>query len=199
MDCTTEEELYDRAVSMPLEFKVERAVKMLKTWVPAAQKLDPELAHIQVSVTTTDAKTSAMLETATAPEGRIWAVDRLTEAGMDAQIRMSPFLPGLVDLDRIARTRTPRMVVEFLRVNSWTRKWLGGYVDLSPYTVKSGGYLHMPLETKVAWIDRIREKTGKEISVCEDEDRAFSYWKERVNPNPDDCCNLKFKGKEPGK
>lgn len=38
----SEEELYDRAVSMPLEFKVRRAVKLLQAWAPAALRMHEE-------------------------------------------------------------------------------------------------------------------------------------------------------------
>lgn len=157
------------------------------------EALEPSLAHVQVTITTTDARVSARLEKATAPEGRMWAVGRLVDAGIDTAIRLSPFLPGLVDLKRLADVRADKMIVEFLRVNGWTRKWLGGYVDLSPYTVKHGGYSHMPLDAKVAWVEKIRRETGKVVSVCDDEDAAYRYWRDHVNPNPDDCCNITFK------
>ena len=36
----------------------------------------------------------------------------------------------------------------------------------------------------------------KEITVCDDEDEAYEYWKRHFNPNPNDCCNLSVgKGK----
>ena len=38
----------------------------------------------------------------------------------------------------------------------------------------------------------LKNITGfKYISVCEDEDEAYKYFKENFNPNPDDCCNLR--------
>ena len=33
----------------------------------------------------------------------------------------------------------------------------------------------------------------KEVTVCEDESRAYDFWKKHVNHNPDDCCNLRRK------
>jgi len=30
----------------------------------------------------------------------------------------------------------------------------------------------------------------KEMSVCEDEDSAYEFWKNNFNHNPEDCCNL---------
>jgi hypothetical protein len=56
--------------------------------------------------------------------------------------------------------------------------------------VTQGGYSFMPLEKKK---ELLKQVTGfKEITVCEDEDEAYEYWKNNVNHNPDDCCNLKI-------
>lgn len=43
-------------------------------------------------------------------------------------------------------------------------------------------------EAKKRLIDQIR---FKEMTVCEDEDEAYQYWKEHFNHNKDDCCNLR--------
>lgn len=157
--------------------------------------LDPELAHVQITTTTTDAKISASLEVATAPEGRIWAAERLQAKGIDTALRLSPYLPGLIDLDRIKAAKVDKIVLEFLRVNSWTRKWIGDLIDLSPYTLKSGGYQHLPLDEKKKLAQEVKDGTGKVVSVCEDEDTAYEFWKSGFNPNPDDCCNLTFTNK----
>ena len=47
----------------------------------------------------------------------------------------------------------------------------------------------MPLAKKIELLSRI--KGFNELTVCEDEDKAFEYWKENVNPNKNDCCNLR--------
>ena len=47
----------------------------------------------------------------------------------------------------------------------------------------------MPLERKIEYINKIK---GKQVTVCEDEDVAYEYWKNNVNPNPSDCCNLRM-------
>ena len=45
------------------------------------------------------------------------------------------------------------------------------------------------METKIELLKRV---TGfKEVTVCEDEDRAYEYWEEHVNHNKEDCCNLR--------
>jgi hypothetical protein len=62
-------------------------------------------------------------------------------------------------------------------------------VDFAPYTVKQSGYRHLPLETKKELVKGI---TGfRQVSVCEDENEAYEYWKHNFNPNKDDCCNLR--------
>ena len=74
-----------------------------------------------------------------------------------------------------------------MRANSWIKKWFD--VDYSRYTIKHGGYQHLPLDEKIKDIKLI---TGfKEITVCEDETTAYEYWKNNFNPNKDDCCNLR--------
>jgi hypothetical protein len=55
--------------------------------------------------------------------------------------------------------------------------------------VKQSGYVHLPLEVKKELIKNIK---FKQITVCEDESRAYEYWKKEFNPNPDDCCNLRM-------
>lgn len=78
------------------------------------------------------------------------------------------------------------MLVEFPRVNGWADKWLD--LDTSAYTVRQGGYRHMPLDEKKRLIGMIR---GKRVTVCEDEDEAYAFWRDHFNPDPNDCCDLK--------
>ena len=157
--------------------------------------LDPALAHIQVSITSTDPAISRKVEPgAPVPEKRIAAVEALAAAGYDTAVRLSPFVPEFVDLATINAIRCDKVLVEFLRVNTWIRKWLtnlGAGVDLDRYTHFSAGYNHLPIGDKRALIDRI---TGfREVSVCEDVPEHWEWWRRNVNANPEDCCNLKFK------
>lgn len=151
--------------------------------------LDPELAHIQVTITCFDDDLYKKLdyEKAPLPSRRIWAVERLYERGFDVQVRLSPFIPEFVDYDKLAKIKCDKIIVEFLRVNTWIKKWFD--IDFTPYTVKHGGYNHLPLAKKKELIQNI--KGFKEISVCEDEDEAYDFWNTQFNPNPDDCCNLR--------
>ena len=155
--------------------------------------LDPKLAHIQVSITSTDDVISRRTEPgAPLPDVRIATVEKLQKAGFDVAVRLSPFIPEFVDIDRINSIECDKILVEFLRVNTWIRKWItstGVQVDLTPYTLYNAGYNHLPLERKVELMDGI---TGfKQVSVCEDVEAHWYYWRDNVNYNAEDCCNLR--------
>lgn len=143
--------------------------------------LDKELAHIQISTTWIPC------EKAVSTERRIRAIETLHAAGFDTAVRLSPYVPQFVDFDRLNSIQCSKIIVEFLRVNHWIRSWLP--LDYSEYTVKHAGYYHLPLEKKVKALARI---TGfDEVSVCEDVDNHFAFWRESVNFNKEDCCNLR--------
>ena len=149
--------------------------------------LDKDLAHIQITVTTTDDELSKTYEKASAPSKRIKAIEKLHAAGFDVALRLSPYIPEYVDLDILNNVKCDKILVEFLRVNSWIKKWFD--IDYSEYTIKQSGYQHLPLEKKKEYISKI---TGfKEMTVCEDESKAYEYWQKNFNYNPDDCCNLR--------
>ena len=151
--------------------------------------MDKNLAHIQVTITCFNDVLYKKLdyEKAPLPSKRIEAVEKLQKNGFDVQVRLSPFIPQFVDFDALNSIKCDKLLVEFLRINTWIKKWFD--IDYSEYVVKHGGYLHLPLEKKREYISRI---TGfKEITVCEDETTAYEYWRDHFNPNPDDCCNLR--------
>lgn len=154
--------------------------------------MDKDLAHIQVTITcfNDDLYHKLAYEKAVPPSSRIKAVNKLYDNGFDVQVRLSPFVPEFVDYDVLANIRCDKLIVEFLRVNTWIKKWFN--IDFTPYTVKHGGYNHLPLEKKKELISKIYG--FKEISVCEDEDEAYDYWNNHFNPNKDDCCNLRDTG-----
>lgn len=148
--------------------------------------LDRDLAHIQISTTWLPC------EKAVPTERRITAIETLQKAGYDVTLRLSPFVPAYVDFNRLNRVQCDKILVEFLRVNHWIKKWLP--LDYSEYTVKQSGYQHLPLEKKLEYLKRV---TGfKQLSVCEDETEAYQYFREKVNFNPDDCCNLRINKEE---
>ena len=152
--------------------------------------LDKELAHIQVTVTTFDDALASTYEKASPPSERVRAIETLYKNGFDVQLRLSPFIPQFVDFEALKSVQCDKMIVEFLRVNTWIEKWFGYNLDFSEYTVKQGGYRHLPMYLKLKYLAKIGK--GWQISVCEDEDEAYKWWKENFNPNPDDCCNLRI-------
>lgn len=153
------------------------------------KELRKDLAHIQVTITCfNDDKYKALkYEKAALPSRRIEAVERLQREGYDVAVRLSPFVPEFVDLDVLNEIKCDKVVVEFLRVNTWIKKWFD--INYDDYILYRGGYHHLPLERKIEYINKIK---GKQVTVCEDEDVAYEYWKNNVNPNPSDCCNLRM-------
>lgn len=148
--------------------------------------LDKELAHIQITITTTDDELSQTYEQASVPSERIRAVEELQRAGFDVSVRLSPYIPEFVDIDKINAIKCDKILVEFLRVNQFIKGWFD--IDYTPYKVKRNGYEHLSLKDKKKLIEPIK---FKEMTVCEDESMAYVYWKYHFNHNPDDCCNLR--------
>ena len=143
--------------------------------------LNKDLAHIQISTTWIPC------EKAVSTERRIKAIEKLYEEGFDVAVRLSPYVPQFVDFERLNSINCNKIIVEFLRVNHWIKKWLP--LDYSDYTVKQSGYQHLPLSKKIQYLSKV---TGfDEVSVCEDTDEGYAYFKECVNWNKDDCCNLR--------
>lgn len=164
---------------------------------PYLEVMDRDLAHIQVSITTTDADLSRRVEPgAPVPEQRIAAAERLQAEGFDVSIRLSPFIPefigmGALDTDALNAVKCDKMLIEFLRVSSWIEKWLAPVVDLSAYSLSFHGYKHLPFKKKR---EAVKAFEGHhEVTVCDWEEKYLDYWKKEYNPNPDDCCNLRLK------
>lgn len=63
--------------------------------------LDKKLAHIQISITTTNDELSKTYEKASLPSQRIQAIEKLYKLGFDVQVRLSPYIPEYIDLDII--------------------------------------------------------------------------------------------------
>lgn len=150
--------------------------------------LDKDLAHIQITVTTTDDNFSKTYENAPIPSLRIKAIEKLHELGYDVSVRLSPFIPEFIDVDKINAVKCDKILIEFLKVNTWVKKWFD--IDYSEYTLKHGGYNHLPLERKIELVNKI---TGfKEVSVGEYVKEHHEYFRDNVNYNKEDCCNLRL-------
>jgi len=148
--------------------------------------LDKDLAHIQITITSTDDELWGTYEKATKMSDRIKAVEKLWKLWYDVQIRLSPYIPQYVDIEKINEIKCDKIIVEFLRVNHRIKKWFN--IDYSDWTYSEWWYMHLPLEKKIELISKIKKK---EISVCEDVESHYKYWKENFNFNKEDCCNLR--------
>lgn len=155
---------------------------------------DKDLCHIQVTCTTLDDELSLTYEKASVPSKRIAAIKKLQDAGFDVAIRLSPLMPEFMDIDRLNGLGINKAIVEFLRANSWIEKWFK--VDYSKYTLKEGGYRHLPLDEKKRILERVKIPS---VSVCEDVTSHYEYWTNHFNPNKDDCCNLERRNQDEGR
>jgi len=151
------------------------------------QAMDKGLAHIQITITTLDDDLCATYEKASPPSKRVQALLRLQDAGFDVQARLSPIIEQYMDFDRLNGLGINKAIVEFLRVNSWIQKWFPD-VDYTPYRLKQGSYRFLRLADKKRIISKIKIP---QVSVCEDYRPHWKYWQVNVNPNRDDCCNLR--------
>lgn len=149
--------------------------------------LDKDLAHIQVSITTTDDALNKTYEKAEPYSERRSAIEKLYKAGYDVQVRLSPYIPEYIDVDELASIGCDKILVEFLRVNHFISKAFD--IDFSEYTLKEGGYRHLPLDKKLEYLGKIHG--FDEHSVCDDVEDHYEYFKANYNSNPDDCCNLR--------
>ena len=80
--------------------------------------LDPQLAHIQISITTTSDALAQTYERASPPSARIAAIEKLAAQGFDVSVRLSPFIPQYIDFAILNAIRCRKILVEFLRVNT---------------------------------------------------------------------------------
>lgn len=153
--------------------------------------MDKGLAHIQMTLTFTDDDKyrESGIEKAPLPSQRIKAIETLEQQGFDVAIRLSPYIPEYIDIDVLNKIKCDKMLVEFLRVNHWTRQWLGTGVDLSKYTRNFHGYSHLPFKEKKRLVEQLGEVHT--VTVCDFEPEYLDYWKKDFNPNKDDCCNLR--------
>ena len=152
------------------------------------QIYDKNLAHFQITTTCLDDELYKQLdyEKASLPSKRIEAIRKLQDNGFDVAIRLSPLIEEYIDFDKLNNLGIEKAIVEFLRVNHWIRKWFN--IDYSKFKLKENGYEHLPLEEKKRILEKVKIPI---VSVCEDVDAHYNYWKESFNPNKNDCCNLR--------
>jgi len=150
---------------------------------------DKQLAHFQISITSTNDKICNKYENATSTTNRIKAIEKLSKMGFDVSVRLSPFIPEFIDNNIINSIKCDKILIEFLKVNHWIRKWF--VIDYEPYSLKYGGYNHLTLDCKIKKVDDINKFAQK--SVGEYVFEHHMYFRENVNYNKFDCCNLDLK------
>lgn len=150
---------------------------------------DKKLAHFQITITNTSDEMYCKLnyEKASLPSDRINAIEKLQKFGFDVSVRLSPFIEQYIDFDVINKIKCDKILIEFLKVNHWIKKWFN--IDYSEYTLKYGGYQHLQLYKKIELINKI--KGYKEHSVGEYVKEHYEYFRDNYNFNKYDCCNLR--------
>lgn len=149
---------------------------------------DKDLAHFQITLTCTndDLYKKLNYEKASLPSKRIKAIEKLSQLDYDVSIRLSPFIPDYIDFDVLNSIKCDKILIEFLKVNHWIKKWFN--IDYSRYTLKYGGYEHLELEDKIKLLEKIN---FKEKSVGEYVKQHHIYFRDNYNFNKEDCCNLR--------
>lgn len=149
--------------------------------------LDENLAHIQISIATNN--NEVLLKTDNAPcfETRKETIEVLHKNGFDVSLRLAPCLFDTIDWNVINNIKVDKCLVEFLRVKPKMKPLLEDFINFDDYKLKESGYRHLPLATKLNIINKLK---FKEITVCDDVQEHYDYFKLHINHNKDDCCNL---------
>jgi DNA repair photolyase len=147
---------------------------------------DKDLAHFQISISNTQEND---IEKCSSLKDRISSIEKLYKLGFDVSIRLSPFLFNMTDLNIINSIHCDKILIEFLKLNHWIKKSFK--IDNSDYTLKFGGHQNLKLNHK---IDLVKKITGfNQVSVGEYVRPHYEYFRDHVNFNKLDCCNLNYK------
>lgn len=150
---------------------------------------DKNLAHFQISITSTSKEISLKYENASLPNERIKSIEKLYSLGFDTCVRLSPFVDEHIDVDTINNIKCNKILIEFLKVNHWVKKWFD--IDYSKYTLNIAGYLNLELKDKINIIKKINN--FEQISIGEYVKEHHDYFSRNINYNINDCCNLNYK------
>lgn len=151
--------------------------------------LDKNLAHIQISIPTNNNKILNLTDNAPCFELRKTTAETLQDEGFDVSIRLAPFFYDTVDFDIINNINVDKCLIEFLRIKPSMATDLP-FINLEDFTIKEGGYRHLPLNKKLKILDKLH---FKEMTVCDDVNQHYEYFKNNFNHNNEDCCNLTIK------
>ncbi len=142
-----------------------------------------KLSHFQITITSTSGN---KYEHAPEPGRRIKAIEKLQKSGFDTSVRLSPFIETNIDFSIINKIKCDKILIEFLKVNHWVKKWFN--INYDDYSLKFGGMDHLQLEKKIELVNRI---TGfNQVSIGEYVYDHYLYFRDNVNYNKNDCCNL---------
>lgn len=144
---------------------------------------NPLLAHFQITVTSTAGNN---YEKAPAPAKRIKAIEILQRLGFDVSIRLSPFLYENIDFKVINNIKCNKILIEFLKVNYNIKRWFK--INYDDYSLKFGGFEHLQLGKKIDLVNLI--KGFSQVTVGEYVNEHYIYFRDNVNYNKEDCCNL---------
>lgn len=153
------------------------------------EAMDKNLAHIQISITTTDDELGFTYEKASPSSKRIEAIEKLQSEGFDVTLRLSPFIPEYLDFNIVNNINCDKVLIEFLRINTFIKRTFKN-LNYDKYTIKYGSYNHLPLDIKKEYLNNITNFKYK--SICEDVPEHYDYWKNNYNTNKNDCCNISF-------
>lgn len=145
-----------------------------------------KLAHFQITITSTSPN---KYEKAPVPKRRIKAIEKLQESGFDVSVRLSPFIIQNIDLKILNKIKCNKILIEFLKVNYNVKKWFN--INYDDYSLRFGGFEHLELEHKIDLVNKI---TGfSQLTVGEYVKDHYQYFRDNVNYNKNDCCNLILK------
>ena len=149
--------------------------------------MDDKLAHIQVSIPSTNNNVLKYTDNAKTYETRKKTVETLADAGFDTSIRLAPCLYNTIDFNKINNINCDKILVEFLRINANAKKGLNKIINLQDYTVTEGGCKHLPLHKKLEILSKLK---FQQLTVCDDVQKHYDYFLKNICYNPNDCCNL---------
>ena len=149
--------------------------------------LNPNLAHIQISIPSNDDNVLNATDNAPNFESRKNTVETLFDKGFDVSLRLSPFLYETADYDVINDICVDKCLIEFLRMKPSLKNELKDFVTFNKYTISEGGYRHLRLSEKLNILKKLK---FKELTVCDNVKKHYDYFKKYFNYNENDCCNL---------
>ena len=119
---------------------------------------DRKLAHIQVSIPTDNNDVLSKTDNAPSFQERVDTIETLQENNFDVSVRLSPFLFETVNYDIINDIKVDKCLVEFLRITPLISKTMNDFITFEDYSIKSGGYRHLPLEIKLRELEKLTQK-----------------------------------------